>query len=72
MGIVIGYPFFLENRMKQKVFVVTGLELGWDNVIGIFSQDHVTKEDLEKSFPKEEKYYISDMAVEINLSEYFF
>lgn len=35
--------------MKQ-VIVVTNAELGWDNVVGVFNPEKVTKEQLTERF----------------------
>lgn len=50
----------------KKVFVVTGFELGWDNVVGVFDADVVTKDDLLNQFPKDD-YYIAEHDVEHQL-----
>lgn len=38
----------------SEVYVVTNPELGWDCVVGVFKCDDVSKESLEKVFPKGE------------------
>lgn len=35
--------------MTNKVFVVTGLDYGWDCIVGVFK--NTTKEQLEKDYP---------------------
>lgn len=50
------------------VYVVKGLQLGWDNVVGIFSMD-VDTEKLNAQFPYPE-YNVGVHAVESNLDEY--
>lgn len=43
------------------VYVVTGLELGWDCVVGVFQG--VELEDLQKAFPEGE-YVIHEQTIE--------
>jgi hypothetical protein len=52
--------------MKQYVIVVTGLELGWDNVVGVFSG--VSLEELQTKF-SEERYVHTYMEIETSLDE---
>jgi hypothetical protein len=47
----------------KKVFVVTGLEFGWDCVCGVFDQADVTMEELEAIYP-ERAYVISDRTLD--------
>lgn len=47
----------------SKVFVVTGYELGWDNVVAVFRANKVTQEQLDKVFPSSQ-YYISERTIE--------
>lgn len=48
----------------MKVYVVTGLELGWDCVVGVFAD--VSVEKLQEAFP-EGSYVITEREVEYNL-----
>ena len=50
------------------VIVVTGLELGWDCVVGVFAG--VTQEELEQRFPPD-KYILTKQQVETNLIGYY-
>lgn len=52
--------------MTNKVFVVTGLDLGWDRVVGVFDFEEVELWDLQKRFP-EDRYVISQVSIEKNL-----
>ena len=52
---------------SNTVYVVTGFELGWDNVVGVFS--NISKEELLKCFP-EDQYYIRDHSIETSLDMY--
>jgi len=55
--------------MSKKVYVVTNGELGWDNVVGVFDADKITKEELSKHF--NEKYdYIKAHTVDKDLRDY--
>ena len=41
----------------MKVYVVTGLELGWDCVVGVFTVENITEyEQLRKAYPHEVKF----------------
>lgn len=40
----------------MQVIVVTGFELGWDNVIGVFGMDE--KEAVFERFENEDRYYV--------------
>lgn len=51
----------------MNVYVVTGLELGWDCVCGVFDSDKVSKEELLEYFD-EEDYVISERRIETNLN----
>lgn len=53
--------------MDNRVIVVTGLYLGWDCVVGVFSG--VSEECLRKQFPEGE-YVLSDCALETNVFNY--
>ena len=44
------------------VYVVTGFDLGWDNVVGVYDADKVSLEQLQELFPNNE-YYIDDKQV---------
>lgn len=50
--------------MNKTVYVVTGLELGWDCVCGVFSD--VDPDELRKVFPKGQ-YVIHEQTIESNL-----
>lgn len=54
----------------MRVFVVTGLELGWDCVVGVYDADNVSKKDLQSQYPKGE-YVISETAVETEIEDEF-
>lgn len=54
----------------MRVFVVTGLELGWDCVVGVYEADSVSAEDLESQYPKGE-YIISSVNVETEIEDEF-
>lgn len=51
---------------NDTVYVVTGLDLGWNCVVGVYSG--VTLKELQKRFPKGE-YVISDMRIETEIEE---
>ena len=51
--------------MNKTVYVVTGLELGWDCVCGVFKD--VNLDELQKCFP-EGQYVIHEQTVEFNLN----
>jgi len=53
--------------MNKIVYVVTGLELGWDCVVGVFKD--VNPDELLKRFP-EGQYVIHEKTVEFNLDEW--
>lgn len=46
-----------------KVFVVTGLDLGWDCVVAVFSADTVSVDALGAQY-KRPDYVISELTVE--------
>jgi hypothetical protein len=54
----------------MKVFVVTGLELGWDCVVGVFDAGKVSKKDLQSQYPRGE-YVISTVTVETEIENEF-
>lgn len=54
----------------KKVYVVVNLELGWDNIVGVFSWDKFTKEELLERFPRDDKYVIFEKCVDEDLSDY--
>lgn len=54
--------------MKQ-VYVVTGKDLGWDCVVGVFDADKVSKDSLLENFPRE-GYVIFSQEVETNLDNW--
>ena len=47
----------------KKVFVVTGTELGWDCLVGVYDAEIVSYSQLEKRYPSTE-YVISDTTIE--------
>lgn len=49
---------------KETVFVVTGTDLGWSCVVGVFKG--VTKRDLTKVF-KDTRYVFHEQTVDTNL-----
>jgi len=51
--------------MNKTVYVVTGLELGWDCVVGVF--EDVDTDELRKCFP-EGQYAIHEQTIESNLT----
>lgn len=50
--------------MNKTVYVVTGLELGWDCVVGVFKD--VNPDQLLKRFPEGE-YVIHEQTIEFSL-----
>ena len=53
----------------MKVVVVTGLELGWDCVCGVFDPEKISHEELLECFP-EESYVLHDSVIETNLKNW--
>lgn len=55
----------------MRVVIVVGLDLGWDNIVAVFEEGKHPKEDLEKTFPQEDRYIIfyKDLE-EYDLDEY--
>ena len=51
-----------------KVYVVTRTDLGWDCVVGVYTTA-VSLEALQKEFPEDDSYVISDMTLETKLDE---
>lgn len=49
------------------VYVVTGLELGWDCVVAVYT-DTVPLEELQKVYPEGE-YVISEVALKSTITE---
>lgn len=45
---------------KKTVLVVSGYELGWDCVVGVF--EDTTEEELKKFYPEDE-YYITEKVL---------
>lgn len=39
----------------MKVYVVVSLEAGWDNIVGVFNSNNITKDELEEKFPRKYK-----------------
>ena len=54
----------------MKVYVVTGLDLGWDCIVGVFTiESDEQYEELEKAFPREHEdgnlgYHIFEQTVQ--------
>lgn len=55
------------NDSAESVYIVIGLNLGWDNIIGVFNSELVSKEELDKIFGDRDEYYIAHYSVETNL-----
>ena len=55
--------------MYNNVYVVTGLELGWDCVVGVFATSAINYDDLRNQFPKDQ-YVITTREVEVDTSNY--
>jgi hypothetical protein len=53
----------------KMVYVVTGLELGWDCVVGVFDSNELTREELEECFPSED-YHIHLKMLETKVDDY--
>lgn len=56
----------------MQVYIVTSPNLGWDNIVGVFDPSAVTKEELEKAFPKSEGYVLTGKTVDTSTEEYVF
>lgn len=54
----------------MRVFVVTGLQLGWDCVVAVYDMTSVSEESLLKQYPRGE-YVISKMTVESKIEDEF-
>ena len=52
-----------------KVYIVTNVEFGWDCIVGVFSTDHVTYEELETRYPNEQGYVLFERTVENEIEE---
>lgn len=52
----------------MKVIVVTQPKLGWDNIIGIFSSEMVSYEELNNMLPDED-YVFHELEVQYTLEE---
>ena len=55
----------------MRVFVVTGLKLGWDCVVAVYDADSVSEEDLRSRYPEGE-YVISETGVETEIEDELF
>lgn len=42
----------------MRAWVVTNVELGWDCIIGVFSADDLSREELEERFPRKQAYVV--------------
>ena len=54
--------------MEKTVYVVQYLELGWDNVIGVFDADKVDISELRKMYSEDDDYVIDEHKVKIDLN----
>lgn len=52
----------------KYVKVVKNLELGWDDVIGVFT--NTTREALEQEFPEQSEYVIIEVPMYETLEQY--
>ena len=52
----------------NKVYVVTCPQLGWNNVVGVFTYD-LFEETLKEAFP-DDQYIITERTVESNLDDW--
>jgi hypothetical protein len=56
---------------QSKVFVVTGLDLGWDCIVGVFDAEKISVEELRVQFPEGRgMYMIFEQQVETTLANY--
>lgn len=55
--------------MPKRLYVVTGLELGWDCVVKVYDAEHVTYEEVEAEFPSD-SYVINDEVLETKVEPY--
>lgn len=55
--------------MNKKVYVVIGLDLGWDCLVGVFDKESTNQKELFELFPHPE-YYIYEKTVENDFKEY--
>lgn len=51
----------------MKVYVVTGLDLGWDCVVGVYDHETIDYNDLEEMFPLSD-YTITEKTIEVILN----
>lgn len=54
----------------SKVFIVIDPELGWDNVIGVFSGTKYTKAELQEAFKDQGNIIVKSRDVETDLDAY--
>lgn len=54
----------------MKVYVVVNLELGWDNIVGVFEWSKFTEDEILERFPRDDMYVVFEKDVEENLSDY--
>ena len=52
--------------MKHYVYVVTGLDLGWDCVVGVYCVDKVSLSDLQEEWPVD-AYVITKRDIETKI-----
>lgn len=53
----------------KKVWVVTGLELGWDCVVAVFDTDSMSIDEVLREFP-EDSYVVHERTVETSLNKW--
>jgi hypothetical protein len=53
-----------------KVVIVTNAELGWDNIVAVFKEGQYSKGELEKTFPRDNGYFIHHRDIDGDLSEF--
>jgi hypothetical protein len=53
----------------MKVYVVTGLELGWDNVVTVYHED-VSLSDISKEWPAD-RFVITERTLETKVEPEF-
>lgn len=55
--------------MKKEVIIVRDLELGWDNIVGVFDPEVLSMESFKLEFP-EEDYSIQKYEIQVGLDKY--
>lgn len=56
--------------MTTSVYIVTGLDLGWDCIVGVYSTEKVSLESLQEAF-NDDKYMIVDRDIDYELNPEF-